>query len=102
MILTYQQRVLHEVKLAFLTAQTGEKDRYFSTSEQLTAYLKNRPDIRFHIYATTVGSELSHDPEPEGAYGGVFGDVFYGDEVFYDSVKGCVVTYTQTGRIWGG
>ncbi len=102
MILTYQQHVLYEVKLALLIAQIGEKDRYFSTSEQLTTYLKNRPDTKFQIHVTTLGAELSHDPKPEGAYGGVFGDVFCGEEVFYDSVKGRVVTFTQTGRIWGG
>lgn len=69
MIVTFQTGVLYEVRLAYLTAQVGEKDRYFSTSEQLIAYLKERADVRFNIFPHRLGEELSRDPHPQEAYG---------------------------------
>jgi hypothetical protein len=104
MIIKGHKSLFHEVTLAFLTPiDTDDLPRYFSTSEQLTAYLKNRPQMRFSLKSSRLGVTLSDDNADNDnqfyAYGPKFGDVLFGNdgtEVFYDSNENLVFTKGPT------
>jgi hypothetical protein len=101
MILIVNGLHFSEIRLAFLhpVGTDQGKHRYFSTSEQLIAYLKDRPNQLFELEPTVIGQTLS--ASPADTYGPEFGDVFCG-AIHYDPAKGQVLTKLSTGRQWAG
>jgi hypothetical protein len=110
MILGNQGFTFYEAPLAYLESlgQTQDQPRYFSSSEQLIGYLKKRPNQKFSLVPFAegiqgkLGAKVKSITPPESitdTYGPDFGDVFCGDEVYYDSRRERVVTITNS-RIW--
>ncbi|MBB5428791.1 hypothetical protein OKW33_006310 [Paraburkholderia atlantica] len=93
---------IQEVQLAKLLFEDGHY-RYFNTSEQLISYLKLKPDQKFQLYAVDSGMTLYDRGDPnQSLYGYDAGDVFCGEEVWYDSNTGKVKTISPGDRTWGG
>lgn len=66
----------------------GTHVRYFSTSAEVIAYLKEHPGEVFLLEA--AGSPLTYLEKESGEYGPTHGDVFVG-QVKYDDAIGQVV-----------
>jgi hypothetical protein len=93
---------IYEVTLAILEPAAGnttDLKRYFSTSEQLLSYLKNRPNVHFSLLAVQKGARLTADTSSL-AYRPEFGDITCGEVYF--STKDSVVYSKEDLRKWGG
>jgi len=104
MSITYFADDLYEVTLAFLNPldpNSQDKARYFSLSEQFIVYLKNRPNQRFSLLEKRTGEIITLESAKD-AYGSEYGDVFYGDEVYYDPIKDQILHATEIHRVWSG
>ncbi|MCC8395620.1 hypothetical protein LJ656_23855 [Paraburkholderia sp. MMS20-SJTR3] len=102
---------LYEVKRALLEQVDGSSlklPRFFSTSEQLIAFLSNAPGVKFALSAVgtaTVADDLLSNTAAD-AYGPQFGDVLCG-LILYDGTKKQVLTVgtyvgSDVNRIFGG
>ncbi|RKT10628.1 hypothetical protein B0G69_8061 [Paraburkholderia sp. RAU2J] len=93
---------VQEVQMAKLQFEDGHM-RYFNTSDQIVGYLKARPDQKFRLDAVTTGATVYVRGDPNRTlYSGEAGDVFCGDEVWYDSGEQQVKTLNLSSRLWGG
>ncbi|MGF6851145.1 hypothetical protein [Paraburkholderia sp. CI3] len=94
---------IQEVQLARLQFEDG-RQRYFSTSDQLISYLKTKPDQKFRLDPARTGMTLYLRGDPDQPlYGSEAGDVFCGDQVWYDSAAGKVTTLNEgDDRRFGG
>ncbi len=101
-MILYDQVGILEVQLAKLQFKDGHV-RYFSSSDQVIAYLMARPDEKFRLDAVQTGMTLYLRNDPNKTlYGYEAGDVFCGDEIWYDTATQEVKTLNYSSRLWSG